>query len=79
MDSHPRKQLFQNKYLNLVFLFQYIAVPVENEIRLYIRETWDVGFTLKDDCIVQVSYDKLFQLIYYKILHILILQQSAYF
>ncbi len=35
--------------------FQYLAIPVEKEVKVYNSETWDVAFTLTDDSIKQVA------------------------
>ncbi len=41
-------------YSNGLLYFQYLAIPVEKEVKVYNSETWDVAFTLTDDSIKQV-------------------------
>ena len=36
-------------------MLQYLAVPVDSEVRVYENETWDLAFSLTDDSIKEVK------------------------
>ena len=35
-------------------VLQYLAIPMDSEVRVYENETWDLAFSLKDDSIKEV-------------------------